>query len=136
MQNLQAQAKEVPVGGASRPSVIQTRSLSKVFQIGHQRMFDGRFHKALAYMRAGELGPITQMRAYWHRNLDWRRKAPSPELERLFNWRLYRQLSGGLMTELASHHLHVTNSPYVSTSRPFNGGRKVGDEDLFIRSSL
>ncbi|MCP6259187.1 Gfo/Idh/MocA family oxidoreductase, partial [Klebsiella pneumoniae] len=27
----------------------------KVFQIGHQRMFDGRFHKALAYMRAGEL---------------------------------------------------------------------------------
>lgn len=81
----------------------------KVFQIGHQRMFDGRFHKALAYMRAGELGPITQMRAYWHRNLDWRRDAPSKDLERLFNWRLYRAFSAGLMGELGSHHLHVTN---------------------------
>ncbi len=81
----------------------------KIFQIGHQRMFEGRFHKALAHMRAGDLGPITQMRAYWHRNLDWRRKAPSPQWERLLNWRLYRDYSAGLMGELGSHHLHVTN---------------------------
>lgn len=81
----------------------------KIFQIGHQRMFDGRFHKALDHMRRGDLGPITQLRAYWHRNLDWRRKLPAPGLERKLNWRLYREYSAGLMGELASHHLHVAN---------------------------
>ena len=81
----------------------------QVFQIGHQRMFDGRFHAALKHIRAGALGPVTQMRAYWHRNLSWRRQVPSPELERLINWRLYREYSAGLMGELGSHHLHVTN---------------------------
>ncbi|WP_162236451.1 Gfo/Idh/MocA family protein [Sphingomonas sp. Leaf25] len=80
-----------------------------VFQIGHQRLFDARFHKALGHMRRGDLGPITQIRAYWHRNIDWRRKPPTPALERKLNWRLYRAYSGGLMTELGSHHLHVSN---------------------------
>jgi len=79
-----------------------------VFQIGHQRLFDLRFLTALDHMRAGALGPITQIRAYWHRNLSWRRPAPA-ELERLINWRLYRDRSAGLMGELASHHLHVIN---------------------------
>jgi len=79
-----------------------------VFQIGHQRFFDLRFLTALEHMRAGALGPITQIRAYWHRNVSWRRPAP-PELDRLINWRLYRDRSAGLMGELASHHLHVTN---------------------------
>jgi predicted dehydrogenase len=48
-----------------------------VFQIGHQRLFDLRFLTALDHMRAGALGPITQIRAYWHRNLSWRRPSSS-----------------------------------------------------------
>lgn len=90
-------------------AVARTATASpQVFQIGHQRLFDLRFLTALEHMRAGDLGPITQIRAYWHRNLSWRRPAP-PELERLINWRLYRDRSAGLMGELASHHLHVAN---------------------------
>ncbi|AHE53025.1 hypothetical protein NX02_06475 [Sphingomonas sanxanigenens DSM 19645 = NX02] len=96
------------IDDCKRVATAASRS-PNVFQIGHQRMFDARFHKALSYMRAGELGPITQIRAYWHRNTDWRRASASPELERLVNWRLYREYSAGLMGELASHHLHVTN---------------------------
>lgn len=79
-----------------------------VFQVGHQRLFDLRFLTALDHMRAGALGPITQIRAYWHRNLSWRRPAPA-DLDRLINWRLYRDRSAGLMGELGSHHLHVVN---------------------------
>ena len=40
---------------------------------------------------------------------SWRRPVPSPELERKINWRLYKDSSGGLMTELACHQLEVCN---------------------------
>jgi predicted dehydrogenase len=85
------------------------RGSKKVFQIGHQRLFSSTFLRAHELARGGEIGPITQIRAYWHRNNDWRRAVPSPEFERRFNWRLYLEYSRGLMTELASHHLQVAN---------------------------
>lgn len=83
----------------------------KVLQIGHQRMFDPRYLRALELIATGEIGKITQMRAYWHRNNDWRRPVPAdkPELERKINWRLYKDYSCGLMTELASHQIQVAN---------------------------
>ena len=63
----------------------------------------------IEFIRAGQLGNITQIRAYWHRNNDWRRTVPSPELEKKINWRLYKEFSCGLMTELASHQIQVAN---------------------------
>jgi predicted dehydrogenase len=85
------------------------RATGKILQIGHQRSFNIRFLKGIEMIREGKLGKITQIRAYWHRNNDWRRPVPSPELERKINWRLYRDYSVGLMTELASHQIHVAN---------------------------
>src|ERR1035437_6166960 len=85
---------------------IQT---GKILQIGHQRCFKPSYIKAIEYIRSGKLGKVTQIRAYWHRNNNWRRPLPSPELERQINWRLYREYSCGLMTELASHHIQVAN---------------------------
>jgi predicted dehydrogenase len=81
----------------------------RVFQVGHQRLFSASFLHAHELVRSGQLGPITQIRASWHRNNDWRRPVPDPSLERKLNWRLYRASSGGLMAELASHHLQVAN---------------------------
>lgn len=85
------------------------RGSRKVFQIGHQRMFSPAFLRAHELLRGGEIGQITQIRAYWHRNDNWRRSVPDPSLERRLNWRLYRAYSCGLMTELASHHMQVAN---------------------------
>jgi predicted dehydrogenase len=85
------------------------KKTGRILQTGHQRMFDIRYLKAFEAMKSGKLGKITQIRAFWHRNNNWRRPVPSPELERKINWRLYREYSLGLMTELASHHLQVTN---------------------------
>ncbi|MEN8225576.1 MAG: Gfo/Idh/MocA family oxidoreductase [Bacteroidota bacterium] len=84
---------------------------AKVLQIGHQRLFDPRYLKAIELINAGEIGLITQIRAYWHRNNDWRRAVPEghPELEQKINWRLYKEYSCGLMTELASHQIQVAN---------------------------
>ncbi|MCG8444049.1 MAG: Gfo/Idh/MocA family oxidoreductase [Caulobacterales bacterium] len=83
-----------------------------ILQIGHQRLFNVVYLNALERARAGEIGEINQIRAYWHRNNDWRREAPpggGAALERKLNWRLYREYSAGLMTELASHQIQVAN---------------------------
>jgi predicted dehydrogenase len=89
--------------------VDTARERGKILQIGHQRLFKPTYIKAIEYIRSGKLGKVTQIRAYWHRNNNWRRPLPSPELERQINWRLYREYSCGLMTELASHHIQVAN---------------------------
>ncbi len=81
----------------------------KNFTIGHQRMFNIRYQQAYKLIKEGKIGKPTQIRAYWHRNNDWRRRVPSPELERKINWRLYHEYSLGLMTELCSHQVQVAN---------------------------
>ncbi len=79
----------------------------KVLYFCVQRMFDKKYIKGMQMIHSGLIGDIVGERCYWFRNHDWRRPVPSPELERQINWRLYRDYSAGLMTELASHQLEV-----------------------------
>lgn len=88
----------------------------KILLIGHQRMFNPRYLKAFEMIKNGQLGDVTQIKAYWHRNSDWRRAVPSPELERKINWRLYWDYSEGLMTELGSHQIQIAN--YIKKDFP------------------
>ena len=83
----------------------------RILQIGHQRLFDPKYIEAIQRIRNGELGNLGQIHAYWHRNADWRRPVPEgrPDLERKINWRMYREYSAGLLTELASHQIQVAN---------------------------
>jgi len=85
------------------------RETGKILQIGHQRLFNPVYLAALERIQAGEIGQIVQIRAYWHRNNNWRRAVKDPALEHKLNWRLYNEYSGGLMTELAAHQLQVAN---------------------------
>jgi predicted dehydrogenase len=89
--------------------VKASQEAGKVFQTGLQRMFDRNYLTFMEMLKNNHIGKITQIRAYWHRNNDWRRPVPSPELERKINWRLYHEYSCGLMTELAAHHIQVAN---------------------------
>ena len=120
-------------------------STKTILQIGHQRMFDPVYLEAVDRIKKGEIGKITQMRMFWHRNNDWRRKIPKgkPELERKINWRLYKDYSAGLMTELASHQLQVGNwlmgEPPVSVMGAgsinyWKDGREVYDNVALIYS--
>lgn len=79
----------------------------QIFFTGQQRLFDPRYIKAMEMVHAGQFGDINAIRTFWFRNGDWRRSVPSPELERQINWRLYREYSRGLMTELACHQLQI-----------------------------
>jgi predicted dehydrogenase len=72
-------------------------------------------------IKAGVLGEVYHARLAWHRNGNWRRagEPPSkdydpspwgyPDFEHLLNWRLYWRYSKGLLAELASHQINITN---------------------------
>lgn len=89
--------------------VKRAQDSRKVLQIGHQRMFNPTYLNALGRVKAGEIGAVTQIRASWHRNTSWRRPVPADSTDRRLNWRLYRESSAGLMTELATHQLQVAS---------------------------
>ncbi|MBX3007148.1 MAG: Gfo/Idh/MocA family oxidoreductase [Melioribacteraceae bacterium] len=93
---------------------------NRILQIGLQRMFNPIYLEGIEKIHKGEIGQITHMRAFWHRNNNWRRLVPKdkPELERKINWRLYDDLSAGLLTELASHQIQVAN--WVKNSEPIS----------------
>jgi predicted dehydrogenase len=110
------------------------------FQIGHEYRYAAWAQEAIRRVHAGDIGTHTHCYAYWHRNGDWRRSVPSPDpdkkLEHLINWRLYRETSGGLGTELGSHHIDMAN--WVFGEQPgsvlgtnsivrYHDGRTVGD---------
>lgn len=108
----------------------------RILQIGLQRMFNPVYLEGIEKILKGEIGRVTQIRAYWHRNNNWRRPLPEPGLEKRINWRLYDDISAGLFTELASHQIQVAN--WVMNSEPvsvmaggsinyWNDGREVYD---------
>jgi len=111
-----------------------------LFQIGHEYRYAAWAQQAIQRVHDGAIGTPTHIYAYWHRNGDWRRSVPSPDpggkLEHLINWRLYRETSGGLGTELGSHHIDMAN--WVFGGQPesvlgtqsicrYHDGRTVGD---------
>lgn len=80
---------------------------NKIFFVGQQRLFDPRYIHAIEMVHSGEFGEIEGIRTFWHRNNDWRRPVPADATDKQINWRLYRDCSKGIMTELACHQLQI-----------------------------
>jgi predicted dehydrogenase len=94
----------------------------KVLQIGHHlRYHPLYYHAKEAFIKKGVLGDVMTVHAQWNRNAPWRRQIPADEAsldftkwgfaspEELVNWRLYRNQSGGLLTELGSHQIDAVS---------------------------
>ena len=80
----------------------------QVLQVGLQRRYSKFYQTAKQMIEKGMLGKVTHIYAQWHRNPGWRmRKAPDPKRQREWNWRLFREFSGGLTAELGSHQIDV-----------------------------
>jgi predicted dehydrogenase len=82
---------------------------NQALQVGLQRRSSVLYQVAMEMVRKGALGKVMFVRANWHRNSNWRRPVPDPKLERLINWRMYKEYSGGLLAELCSHQVDVAN---------------------------
>jgi predicted dehydrogenase len=94
---------------------------NKIMLIGFQRLYSPVYLTAIERIRSGAYGPITMVKGNWHRNTDWityPQYAPGTAMDRKMNWRLYTDTSGGMITELCSHHLHIAN--WVLDEQPVN----------------
>jgi predicted dehydrogenase len=86
------------------------RDSGKVLQIGHQRRSSIAYNHAWELMTSKKVcGKITHIRAQWNRNGNWRKAAMPGMTDRQRNWRMYKELSHGLMSELGTHQIHVVN---------------------------
>ena len=92
--------------------VAAVKRSGKFYQYGTQYHYAPWYQEALRRIHSGKLGQVTHIYAYWHRNASWRRPVPepkTPELEKLINWRLYKDCSGGLLAELGTHEANFVN---------------------------
>src|SRR5262245_32466435 len=87
----------------------------QVLQTGLQRRYSPFYRAAKAMIDKGLIGDVTHIRAQWHRNGSGRRPVNDPKLDRQINWRFYREYSGGLTAELASHQIDVADWFFGST---------------------
>lgn len=85
-------------------------------QVGYQHRYNPLYHKIHKIIADGNLGDVGHVVATWNRNGDWRRPVPDPSLERMINWRMYLEYSGGLMAELSSHQIDIVN--YMLGKKP------------------
>ena len=79
----------------------------QLFQVGLQRRYSKFYQLAKQMVDKGLLGNVTHVHAQWHRNPGWRMNG--------FNWRLYKDYSGGLAAELASHQIDIADWIFGST---------------------
>ncbi|QOY85747.1 Gfo/Idh/MocA family protein [Paludibaculum fermentans] len=80
----------------------------QTLQVGLQRRYSAMYQAARQMIEKGMLGDVTYVQAQWHRNPGWKMKKGVPN-ERMANWRLFREYSGGLVAELASHQIDVAD---------------------------
>lgn len=79
----------------------------KIFFTGLQRLFNPKYIRAMELLHDGKLGDIQHINATWNCYESWERPVSSVQWERMSNWRICREFSKGIMTELACHQLQV-----------------------------
>ena len=89
--------------------VKEVNNSKNIFQTGHQYHSSRLYTHIVELIKNGKVGNILAFECQWNRNGNWRRPVPSPELEKMINWRMYKEYSGGLLAELCSHQLDFVN---------------------------
>lgn len=99
----------------------KVKSSDLVFQCGFQYRYDPMFDTVYQGIQNGDIGEIKHFICHYNRNNNWRRPVDDPALERLINWRMYREYSGGLAAELSSHQIDVVNRMLGSRPERISG---------------
>ncbi|PKQ45331.1 Gfo/Idh/MocA family protein [Confluentibacter flavum] len=85
--------------------VSKVSNSNLIFQTGHQYHSSKLYKHIVDLIKSGEIGDIASFECQWNRNGNWRRPVSDPALERVINWRMYKEYSGGLVAELCSHQI-------------------------------
>jgi predicted dehydrogenase len=86
---------------------LSTSRPKQILQVGLQRRYSIFYQAVKDMIDKGMLGEVTHIHSQWHRNPGWTMKAGGRE--NLINWRLFKDMSGGLAAELASHQVDVAD---------------------------
>ncbi len=102
----------------------------QILQVGLQRRYSRYYQAVKDMVDKGVLGEVTHIQAQWHRNPGWKMK-PNPDLaaQKMANWRLYKEYSGGMTAELASHQLDIADWLFGSSPEYVVG---VGGHDFIF----
>ncbi|MDO5970725.1 Gfo/Idh/MocA family oxidoreductase [Flavivirga aquimarina] len=92
-----------------RNLVKKVNESKTTFQAGHQYHSSRLYSHVVDLIKDGKIGKIAAFECQWNRHGNWRRPVPEPELERIINWRMYHEYSGGLLAELCSHQIDFAN---------------------------
>ncbi len=80
-----------------------------IFQVGYQYRYYSLYHKIREAIKQNWLGKITHFECQYNRNSNWRNPVSDPKLERVINWRMYREYCGGPLSELCAHEIDMVN---------------------------
>lgn len=116
--------------------VRRIRSSKQVLQVGFQYRNFGLYHKVREFIQRGGVGDKYSIECHYNRRSDWKLPVSDPKLEKTINWRLYRDMCGGLLSELSAHQIDIVN--YLIGSHPvmavgiggtdyFKDGRSTSD---------
>ncbi|HEY3283180.1 MAG TPA: Gfo/Idh/MocA family oxidoreductase [Armatimonadota bacterium] len=81
----------------------------QIFQVGLQNRSTPIAKHIFKFLRASVLGTPASARVQWHKKTSWRASAPSPEREKVMNWRLAKATSSGIMGEIGIHQIDLVN---------------------------
>jgi predicted dehydrogenase len=91
----------------------------QIIQTGLQRRYSYFYQTVKKMVDAGILGKVTHVYAQWHRNMInkpsrlWTMKPGGGS--NIQNWRIFRSMSGGLVAELTSHQVDVSDWMFGSS---------------------
>lgn len=115
---------------AARAMVLAAQRTGKLCQIGHQRRSNPRYRYTYEQLIHGHklCGQIVNANAQWNRSLsasqpiggdklaksilvpdDRLRQYGFKDMDQFMNWRLYRDLSGGPISDLGAHQIDIFN---------------------------
>lgn len=115
--------------------VRRVRDSNLVLQVGFQYRNFPLYHKVKEIIQKGTIGGYS-VECQYNRASDWRYTVNDPKLEKIINWRLYRDMCGGPLSELCAHQIDIVG--YLIGSRPakvvgvggidfYNDGRTTHD---------
>lgn len=105
----------------------KVKSANKTFQSGHQYRSSKLYHNVVDQIKNGKIGNITSIECQWNNQGDWRKPVSQSQLERLINWRMYKEFSGGLVAEQCSHQIDVVNWILGATPKKVKGSGGIDD---------
>lgn len=130
----------------ARSMVQAMRESGKLLQIGHQRRSNPRYRFALDTLLKKEriCGRLTAANAQWNRaaaeDIGWPKNYAIPDdvlkkygyrdMQQFRNWRWYRALSGGPISDLGAHQIDIFNWFFDSKPHSVMAG---GGADYFDR---